>query len=83
MGNLSENLVFQEFVANELGINLLEFTLETKFRELTIWSSLNALYLMTRISEEVEVFISAAEIASCSTFSDIHHLIQEKINGNQ
>ncbi len=83
MGNLSESLVFQEFVANELGINCSDFTLETKFRELTIWSSLNALYLMTRISEEEEVFISAAEIASCSTFSDIHHLIQEKINGNQ
>ena len=83
MGNLSENQVFHEFVAKELGINSADFNLETKFRELTIWSSLNALYLMTRISEEEEVFISAAEIASCSTFSDIHRLIQKKINGNQ
>lgn len=83
MGNLSESQVFQEFVAKELGINVLDFNLETKFRELTVWSSLNALYLMTRISEEADVFISAAEIASCSTFTDIHHLIQEKINGNQ
>lgn len=75
--------MFQEFVAKELGINVLDLNLDTKFRELTVWSSLNALYLMTRISEEEGVFISAAEIASCSTFSDIHQLILVKINGNQ
>jgi acyl carrier protein len=83
MGNLSENHVFHEFIAKELGINSTDFTLDSKFRELTIWSSLNALYLMTRISEEENVFISAAEIASCTTFNDILKLIQEKINGNQ
>jgi acyl carrier protein len=83
MANLAEETSFLLFIAKELGESISEINFETIFRNLNSWSSLNALYLITRISEEERIFISSDELAKCTTFQDIHKLISIKIAENQ
>ncbi len=83
MANLVEETSFLLFIAKELGESISEINFETIFRNLNSWSSLNALYLITRISEEERIFISSDELAKCTTFQDIHKLISLKIGENE
>jgi acyl carrier protein len=82
MAQLAKEASFLEFIAKELGLELFEINSETLFRNLNSWSSLNALYLITRISEEEGVFISSAELAKCLSFKDIHGLLLSKLQPN-
>ncbi len=72
---------FLAFVAEELQVDSSSLHLNQKFRELSAWTSLNALFLMTRISEEKSIFITSSELANCHTFEDIFNLISSKENG--
>jgi acyl carrier protein len=83
MAKLKDEADFYQFVAKELGESLSEITGEKQFRSLNTWSSLNALYLITRISEDEGIFISSSELAKCSNFKDIHNLILVKVTNNQ
>jgi len=75
MAKLEDEADFYQFVAKELGESLSEINAKKQFRSLNTWSSLNALYLITRISEEKSIFITSSELAKCSNFKDIHDLI--------
>lgn len=73
---------FLEFVAQELGVQSSTLNMQQHFRSLSSWTSLNALFLMTRISEEKSIFITSSELANCHTFEDIYNLISSKADGN-
>jgi acyl carrier protein len=79
MAKLENEADFLQFVAKELGVAISEITAITQFRGLKTWSSLNALYLITRISEEEGIFITSSELAKCICMKDIHSLIVNKI----
>jgi len=83
MSIFQEESSFLQFVASELGISSAEVSMQTEFRNLNCWSSLNALFLITRISEEGGIFITSSELSKCTFLKDIHLLIIEKLNGNQ
>ena len=70
---------FLQFSAGELLVAPGEITPQTAFRDIRTWSSLNALILVSRISEETNVLISAADLASCKTLGDIHELIKSRL----
>ena len=83
MAKLENEAVFLQFVSKELGATISEITANTQFRGLNTWSSLNALYIITRISEEEGIFITSSELAKCILMKDIHSLIVSKIAENQ
>lgn len=72
---------FIGFAATELLVSADELALETVFREIRTWSSLNALVFISRINEETDILISASDLAACKTLRDIHQLIISRSDG--
>jgi len=56
-----------------------EFTLETRFRELDEWSSLNALAIMNMIGKKYSVFLKPNEMKPVQTVRELYDLVQSKI----
>jgi len=57
-----------------------EFTLETRFRELDEWSSLNALAILNMIGKKYSVFLKPDEMKPVKTVQELYDLVQSKIN---
>ena len=76
---LKEN--FLQFTATELMIPVEKLSLDTKFRHISTWSSLNALIYISRINEETNVLISANDLVKSETIGDIYQLILKRSNG--
>jgi acyl carrier protein len=55
-----------------------EFNLETKFRELEEWSSLNALAVLNMISKKYAVILKAEEMRTTNTIQELIVLVQSK-----
>lgn len=72
---------FLQFTADELLVDANEINKNTTFRSIRTWSSLNALVLISRINEEIDVLISASDLSSCQTLEDIHLLLKSRFNG--
>ncbi len=66
---------FIQFSAKELMADEKKISLETVFRDLPRWSSLNALIYISRIREEYHVAISSKQLASATTLKDIYVLV--------
>jgi acyl carrier protein len=78
---LNNEKTFLEFTANELMVSLDEINLETEFRSISSWSSLNALIYISCINEETEVFISSTDLAQLISIKDIYNLVLSRSNG--
>ncbi|MDX2002138.1 MAG: acyl carrier protein [Chitinophagales bacterium] len=50
---------------------------ETQFRQLEAWSSMTALLIIARIDADYQVAITAAELASAHTVSDLYQLVKK------
>lgn len=72
---------FLRFTASELQVPFEQLTEQTEFRKIGTWSSLNALLFISRVNEETNVLISAADLAGCTTVGDIHRLITNRYHG--
>jgi len=57
-----------------------EFTLETRFRELDEWSSLNALAIMNMVGKKYSVFLKPDEMKPVKTVQELYDLVQSKMN---
>lgn len=55
-----------------------EFTLETRFRELDEWSSLNALAILNMIGKNYSVTVKAEEMKSTNTVEELFDLVSSK-----
>lgn len=55
-----------------------EFTLETRFRELEEWSSLNALAIMNMIDKKYAVVLKAEEMKTSNTVQELFNLVLSK-----
>ena len=55
-----------------------EFNLETKFRELEEWSSLNALAVLNMISKKYAVLLKADEMRTTNTIQELFDLVLSK-----
>lgn len=72
---------FLQFTATELMIPKAKISFETKFRQISTWSSLNALIYISRINEETNVLISTNDLVKSETIEDIYQLILKRSNG--
>jgi acyl carrier protein len=72
---------FLQFTADELLVNSDEINMNTTFRSIRTWSSLNALVYISRINEETDVLISASDLAACQTLEEIHQLLKSRLHG--
>ena len=55
-----------------------EFNMDTKFRELEEWSSLNALAVLNMISKKYAVLLKADEMRTTNTIQELFDLVQSK-----
>ena len=79
--NLLLEVNFLKFTATELMVPFEKISFKTKFRQISTWSSLNALIYISRINEETNVLISANDLVESETISDIYQLILKRFNG--
>ena len=56
-----------------------EFTLETRFRELDEWSSLNALAILNMIGKKYSVFLKPDEMKPINTVKELFDLVNSRI----
>lgn len=56
------------------------FTLETRFRDLEEWSSLNALAILNMIGKKYDILLKPDELKTTNTIQEIFDLVQSKIN---
>ena len=56
-----------------------EFTMETRFRELEEWSSLNALAILNMISKKYKLVLKAEEMRTTNTVQELFDLVQSKL----
>ena len=56
------------------------FTVETLFRDLDEWSSLNALAILNMIGKKYAVFLKAEEMKTTNTVQELFDLVQFKKN---
>lgn len=71
---------FIEFSEQEL-MPKEEIQADMAFRELSTWSSLNALIFVSSIHEQTGVLISSEDLASCISFKDLFEYIQKHLHG--
>ena len=56
-----------------------EFTLETRFRELDEWSSLNALAILNMISKKYSIVLKPEEMKPTNTVQELFDLVSSKL----
>jgi acyl carrier protein len=54
------------------------FTMETCFRELDEWSSLNALAILNMVGKKYSVFLKPEEMKTANTVQELFDLVQSK-----
>ncbi|MFN3446049.1 MAG: hypothetical protein ACK44D_09925 [Bacteroidia bacterium] len=78
---LQEIESFLDFTASELSISKNSISLETQFRDIPSWSSLNALIYISRINEETDVLITSGDLSELNSLGDIYRLTKTRKNG--
>ena len=81
--SLNEIETFLDFTASELSISKNSISLETRFRNVPSWSSLNALIYISRRNEETNVLITSGDLARFDSLGDIFKMIKERKNGHK
>ncbi len=74
---MTNELEFLQIIAEELEVDSEELNLETEFRSIPNWSSLNALLVVSRINDETDVLISTSDLANCKTLKDIFQRVKD------
>jgi acyl carrier protein len=67
------------FAAQFDDTDIAEFTMETRFRELEEWSSLNALAILNMISKKYNLVLKAEEMRTTNTIQELFNLVQSKL----
>ncbi len=69
---------FIKNVADQFEETDIEFTPETKFRELTEWSSLMALSVIAMVDDEYGVVIKGDDLRSVVTIQDLFQIVKSR-----
>lgn len=77
---MDANEFLKNFVAQFDDTDASEFTMDTKFRELEEWSSLNALAILNMIGKKYSVFLKPEEMRTTNTVKELFDLVESKIN---
>ena len=77
---MDANEFIKNFAAQFDDTDLSEFTLETRFRELDEWSSLNALAILNMIGKKYTVLLRPDEMKPTNTVQELFDLVQSKLS---
>lgn len=77
---MDANEFIRNFAAQFDDTDASEFTLETRFRELDEWSSLNALAILNMIGKKYSVFLKPEEMKPSNTVEELFDLVQSKLS---
>ncbi len=55
-----------------------EFTMETRFRDLEEWSSLNALAVLNMVGKKYTIILKPEEMKATNTVQELFDLVQSK-----
>lgn len=69
----------ENFIAQFDDTDASEFSMETRFRELEEWSSLNALAILNMINKKYNVLLKAEEMKTTNTVRELFDLVQSKL----
>lgn len=72
---------FLTFISTELLVTLDEISMRTELRQIRTWSSLNALVLISRINEELDVIISSVDLSRINTIAELYSFLLIQKNG--
>lgn len=72
---------FLQLTATELTVVQDSISLETPFRHIPTWNSLNALLYISKINEETGIFITSGDLSELHSLADIFNLINLRSNG--
>jgi acyl carrier protein len=75
---MDANEFIKNFAAQFDDTDASEFTLETRFRELDEWSSLNALAILNMISKKYSIVLKPEEMKPTNTVQELFDLVQSK-----
>lgn len=67
--------VFLSIIADELMIDPTKIDLDTPYRNIPTWTSLNSLLVVSRLHEETGYMITAADLAKFNTLAELYSLI--------
>ena len=76
---MDANEFIKNFAAQFDDTDLSEFTMETRFRELDEWSSLNALAILNMIGKKYTVLLRPDEMNPTNTVQELFDLVQSKL----
>lgn len=77
---MDANDFIKNFAAQFDDTDASEFTLETKFRELDEWSSLNALAILNMIGKKYSVVLKPEEMKPTNKVQELFDLVQSKLS---
>lgn len=60
-------------------IDLSNFTIDTRFRDIENWSSLTALSIIAMVDEEFNVSLKGDDIRNSKTIQDIYNIVKLKL----
>lgn len=69
-------LDFLRFTAKEFQVEYSSLSLQTEYRNLPGWSSLNALIFISAIHDEYGVLVSSTDLSKSKTLGDLIAIIQ-------
>lgn len=72
---IQNETTFLTFISTELLVSLEEISMSTELRQIRTWSSLNALVLISRINEEIDVIISSVDLVSIGSIADLYSFL--------
>ena len=75
---MDANEFIKNFAAQFDDTDASEFNLDTRFRELDEWSSLNALAILNMISKKYSVVLKPEEMKPTKTVKDLFDLVSSK-----
>ncbi len=78
---IQNETTFLTFISTELLVSLEDISMSTELRQIRTWSSLNALVLISRINEEIDVIISSVDLASIGSIADLYSFLLAQKNG--
>lgn len=76
---MDANEFITNFAAQFDDTELSEFKMETRFRELDEWSSLNALAILNMIGKKYSVVLKPEEMKPTNTIQELFNLVQSKL----
>lgn len=77
-GNIAPARFLEHFSAQFEGLSVSEVSLETEFRQLPDWSSMQSLMVMASFDWEYGVTVSAEELKASKTIGDLYQLVLTK-----